>query len=119
MAAALGESSASLYPTYTYGGSSANINQIATKNLIYPLTSGGSNGNLVDANYAGLMMTSGGVALPKSSVDMSVKGLASSFLAGPSVGSLFASDSNVIGSPTSTSTSSLAKGTFFTHFISI
>lgn len=113
VAAVLGES---LYPASfgpSYGGSSANISQLATKNLIYPLT-GGSNGNLVDANYAGLMMTGGGAAaqLPKSSIDMSVKGLASSFF-NVSGGNLFetaALAANAVNSASSASSSSLGKG---------
>ena len=107
---------------YGSGGNStpnSTSNLTGTKNVVYPLV--GSISNLVD-NYGNLVMTGAGGAavgagsahVKNSTTDLSVKGLASSFLNGNGNGSNGLYENNSPNTPSSVSSSSIGKGTLLT-----
>lgn len=109
---------------YGSGGNStpnSTSNLTGTKNVVYPLV--GSISNLVD-NYGNLVMTGAGGAavgtgsahVKNSTTDLSVKGLASSFLNGNGNGSNGLYENNSPNTPSSVSSSSIGKGKFINTF---
>ena len=111
-----------LYGSQPHSTSNSTSNLTGTKNVVYPLV--GSISNLVD-NYGNLVMNGAGgavgggtVHVKNSTTDLSVKGLASSFLNGNSVGGAGSHgngiyENNSPNTPSSVSSSSIGKGNFF------
>lgn len=118
------QSAAQFQQQFLYGSGNSTPNSTSnltgTKNVVYPLV--GSISNLVD-NYGNLVMSGAGSAavgagsahVKNSTTDLSVKGLASSFLNGNGSNGLY--ENNSPNTPSSVSSSSIGKGTFINTFI--